>query len=141
MYFDLHSLVSRADNLDCLEEHFSKEEIDAIVQSLLVDKSPRPDGFHGDFLKRCWHIVAPDFYDLCKGFYEGTICMQSINGSHIVLVPKKDNPSRVGDFRPITLLNSSVKLLTKILANRLQAIILQVTHRLHPTPHVRRPLR
>jgi hypothetical protein len=45
--------------------------------------------------------------------------MQSINGSHIVLVPKKDNLLRVGDFRPISLLNSSMKILTKILANRL----------------------
>jgi retron-type reverse transcriptase len=54
--------------------------------------------------------------------------MQSINGSHIVLVPKKDNPLRVGDFRPISLLNSSMKILTKILANRLQKIILKFIH-------------
>jgi retron-type reverse transcriptase len=54
--------------------------------------------------------------------------MQSINGSHIVLVPKKDNPLRVGDFRPISLLNSSMKILTKILANRLQKIILKLIH-------------
>jgi retron-type reverse transcriptase len=55
--------------------------------------------------------------------------MQNINTSHIVLVPKKDNPTRVGDFRPISLLNSSVKLLTKILANRLQKIILKIIHK------------
>jgi hypothetical protein len=35
--------------------------------------------------------------------------MQSINGSHIGLVPKKDNPIKIGDFWPISLLNSSVK--------------------------------
>jgi retron-type reverse transcriptase len=55
--------------------------------------------------------------------------MQSINTSHIVLVPKKDNLIVIGDFRPISLLNSSVKLLTKILANRLQKIILKIIHR------------
>jgi hypothetical protein len=42
--------------------------------------------------------------------------MQNINASHIVLVPKKDNPKRIGDFKPISLLNSSVKILTKLLA-------------------------
>jgi retron-type reverse transcriptase len=45
--------------------------------------------------------------------------MQSINASHVLLVPKKDNPSKVGDFRPISLVNSSVKLLIELLANRL----------------------
>jgi hypothetical protein len=45
--------------------------------------------------------------------------MQSINGSYITLIPKIDNPSKVGDFRPISLLNNSFKLVTKVLANRL----------------------
>jgi hypothetical protein len=55
--------------------------------------------------------------------------MKSINESHIVLVPKKDNPVRINDFKPISLLNSSVKLLTKLLANRLQGIILNIIHK------------
>jgi hypothetical protein len=55
--------------------------------------------------------------------------MQSINGSHIVLVPKKDNPSKVGDYMPISLLNSSIKLLTKLLANRLQKVITRLIHK------------
>ena len=35
----------------------------------------------------------------------------------------------VNDFRPITLLNCWLKLITKLLANRLQKIILQIVHR------------
>jgi hypothetical protein len=115
--------------LEILEEPFTKEEIDSIIQQLPIDKSPGPDGFNGDFLKKCWPTLATDFYDLCRGFFDGNIYMRSINTSHIVLVPKKDNPTTVGDFRPISLLNSSVKLLTKILDNRLQKIILKIIHR------------
>jgi hypothetical protein len=44
------------------------------------------------------------------------------------LVPKKDNPERVSDFRPISLLNSSPKFVSKLLANRLQAVALNVVH-------------
>jgi hypothetical protein len=61
-------------------------------------------------------------------FFHNNIYLQSINGSYIVLVPKIDNPSVVGDFRPISLLNSSIKLITKILANRLQKVILRVVY-------------
>jgi retron-type reverse transcriptase len=74
-------------------------------------------------------MISKEFYDLCQGFYEGKICMQSINGSHVVLIPKKDNPTRIGDYRPISLLNSSVNVLTKILVNRLQKVILQLIHK------------
>jgi hypothetical protein len=54
--------------------------------------------------------------------------MQSINSSYITLVPKVDHPVSVSDYRPISLLNSSVKLLTKLLADRLQQVITQLVH-------------
>jgi retron-type reverse transcriptase len=79
-------------------------------------------------MKKCWRVIAPDFYDLCAGFYDENICFLSINSSYIVLIPKVDNPSHVNDYRPISLLNSSIKLLTKILANRLQTVILKLVH-------------
>jgi retron-type reverse transcriptase len=34
----------------------------------------------------------------------------------------------VNDFRPISLLNSSIKIISKLLANRLQSIALKVVH-------------
>jgi hypothetical protein len=44
------------------------------------------------------------------------------------LVPKKDYPLTVNDYGPISLLNSSLKLLTKLLSNRLQTIICDLVH-------------
>lgn len=58
----------------------------------------------------------------------GDIYMQSINNSYITLIPKKDSPMTVNDYRPISLLNSNLKLITKILADRLQQVILRVIH-------------
>jgi hypothetical protein len=73
-------------------------------------------------------VTTPEFYELCNGFYNSNIYLQSINGFFIVLVSKVDNPSTVSDFRPIFLLNSSLKLITKVLANMLQKVILRVIH-------------
>jgi hypothetical protein len=107
---------------------FSKEEIYDIVKNLPSGKSPGPDGFNTYFIKKCWIVISPDFYDLCEGFYNNNINLHSINNSFIVLISKVPNPSIVSDYRLISLLNSSIKLITKVLANRLQKVILRVVH-------------
>jgi hypothetical protein len=107
---------------------FTNDETDVVVKNLKSDKSLGHDGFNTDFMKKCWDVIKLDFYDLCSGFYRHNIFLQSINGSFITLIPKVDNLGRVGDFRPISLLNNSVKFLTKLLANRLQPVILQCIH-------------
>ena len=94
-----------------------------------TDKSPGPDGFNTDFIKKAWPIIKEDFYVLCSAFYNGDICLQSINGSYITLIPKVDNASTAYDFRPISLLNTSMKLITKLLANQLQSIIQSIIHK------------
>ena len=66
---------------------------------------------------------------LIEAFFEEEICLRSINTSHITLIPKKDGPSTAADYRPISLLNTSFKLITKVLANRLQKIIRQIIHK------------
>lgn len=129
MYFDLENLFQRDLDLSSLVQQFTKEEIDAVIADLPYNKSPGPDGFNGEFLKKCWHLVAPDFYKLIEDFYNGNLCMRSINSSYITLVPKTDNPSMVGDFRPISLLNSTFKIITKLLAERLQKVILRLIHK------------
>jgi hypothetical protein len=80
-------------------------------------------------LKKCWPIICEDFYSLCDSFFSESICLQSINASHITLIPKKDDPIKVSNYRPISLLNNSVKLITKLLANRLQLVLQSLIHK------------
>jgi hypothetical protein len=128
MAFNLDFFLQANHDLAWIEDPFTKEEIDAVVRSLPNDKAPGPDGFNTDFFKRCWHFIKEDFYDLCFAFQENSICLQSINDSFITLIPKIDGARKVGDFRPISLLNCSIKLITKLLANRLQAVVLRLVH-------------
>ena len=93
-----------------------------------MDKAPGPDGFNGMFLKKCWHIIKEDVYQLCNDFFSGTVSLQAINNSFITLVPKNSNPVTPNDFRPISLLNSILKLITKLMADRLQALIIPLIH-------------
>jgi hypothetical protein len=128
MLFNLEELLQRAEDLDFLTQPFSHEEIDSVVANLPGDKSPGPDGFNKDFVKKCWSIIKFDFYKLCDASHSGSICLESINGSHITLLPKVDALSKVSDFRPISLLNTSIKIITKLLANRLQQCVMGLIH-------------
>jgi len=129
MMLDLQSLLLPSAQLGCLDEPFSTEEIDSVIRHLPADKSPGPDGFNTDFVKKCWPIIKQDFYNLCQAFYDGDLCLQSINGSYIALIPKIDGAVKPSDFRPISLLNTSMKIITKLLANRLQAVIQTIIHK------------
>lgn len=48
---------------------------------------------------------------------------KSITTSYIALIPKKDNPSSFSDFRSISLCSFVSKVVTKVLAIRLNSIL------------------
>jgi len=50
--FDLSSFFNHTIDLSPLIEPFRKEEVDAVVRALPSDKTPGPDGFNTDFVKK-----------------------------------------------------------------------------------------
>ena len=80
-------------------------------------ESTGPDGFIGLFYKKCWAVVKEDVVQAILSFYcHRTAKLNLINEANIILLPKTQVASQVSDFRPISLINSVVKIITKILA-------------------------
>ena len=125
--YNIGELLTSHD-LEDLDVDFSQQEIEMVIKSLPNNHAPGLDGFNGFFIKKCWHIVKDDFIRLFRDFYCHNVDLRSINSSIIALIPKKDNPETVNDYRPISLLNYSLKCITKILSSRLQTVILQLVH-------------
>jgi hypothetical protein len=59
-------------------------------------------------------------------FHRNGNISKGINTTFIALIPKVDNPHRLNDFRPISLIGCMYKVLAKVLANRLCLVIRSV---------------
>lgn len=131
MEFDLESLVSVSDDVDMsgVVSPFLVSEIESIIKNMPSDKAPGLNGFKGVFIKKCWPIIKNDIIRLFFDFFDNRVNLAPINGLFIVLVPKISNPMTANDFRPISLLNCCIKMITKLLAERLQKIILKIIHK------------
>ena len=56
-------------------------------------------------------------------FHRSSEFERSLNASFLSLIPKKNNALKIKDFRPISLMGSVYKLLSKVLANRLRRVL------------------
>lgn len=49
--------------------------------------------------------------------------LSELNATNIILIPKKKNPTVVGELRPIALCNVLMKIITKVMANRIKGLL------------------
>lgn len=64
-------------------------------------------------------MLKEDLLDIMREIHEGTMRFDKLNYANIALIPKKDGPELMADYHLIALLNSSVKIISKVWANRL----------------------
>ncbi|XP_074297173.1 uncharacterized protein LOC141627867 [Silene latifolia] len=89
----------------------------------LFDNLKRPDGIPAAFYQRYWAIVKKDVIIGVLNILNSGNVIKDFNKTFIVLIPKNDCTERVGDFRPISLCNVIMKVVTKCIANRLKGIM------------------
>jgi len=106
---DLAELGIVNHELMSLDQPISKEEIWAAIREMPSDRASGPDSFTGAFYKASWPVIK---YDTIAGIntmlFGDSRAFGRLNGTLIVLLP--------ADFRPITMIHSFAKLLSKILA-------------------------
>lgn len=90
------------------------------MKSIALGKAPGPDGFTCLFYQQCWEFIKTDIMVAfhCLGHLAVNI-IDLQNQAMLTLVPTKLDAQEPCDFRPISLLHSFAKLLSKVLARRL----------------------
>ncbi len=108
-------------NSDNLTAPFSVQEIKKAIFQLGGDKAHGSDGFSLLFFQK-FQVIKVDLKNIFGDMFDGTLDSRLIDYSHICLVPKK-GAKTTNDFRPICLINSVEKIISKILANRLEKVM------------------
>ena len=113
-----------------LDSPISPLEVLSVIQDSSYHSSPGKDGILYEFYKAFREEIAPVLVQIYNELLQGKTFKSSALESVVILIfKKKGNEEELKNWHPISLLNCDLKILTKILAKRLQkhiALIVQV---------------
>ncbi len=104
----------------------SLTKITETITSHPKGKAPRHDGIPTKFFQKYVNEVAPTLLLAFKAMLARGLTLEYINKGMITLIPKSGDHSKLGNWRPITLLGSIYKILAKTLARRIQEFLFLV---------------
>jgi hypothetical protein len=120
--------IKEEDKAECdLEITFV--ELAQALKELKNGKTPGTDGFPPDYYKLFWKDLGILVFESIEhALAKGEMSIDQKRGV-INLIPKKDKDVRMlKNWRPISLLNTDYKILTKTMATRLKKVLPTVIH-------------
>lgn len=114
--------VISEENLELIKP-FSMNEIKIAIFEMDPNKALGPDGFSILFYQSYWETIKHDLVLMFQDFHNNTLQIKLLYRAIICLIPKLKDASNLSDFMPISLLNCSYKIFTKVIANRLYPVL------------------
>ena len=111
-----------------LDRDISLEDLTMALKGMSNNKSPGPDGILVEFYKLYWNVLCKDIFDVITESMRTESLPYTQYLAIIVLLYKKGQRENIKNWRPISLLNTDVKLLSKVLAERLKKALPEIIH-------------
>ena len=123
LFFQLNTKLTLVESSSC-DGPISLEELAESVKSLSLNKSPGPDGFTLEFYLKFWHLLAPLLCRLYNFCFTDQCLPESLQSSVTRLIFKKRGDVKdLKNWRPISLLNTDYKILSKVITLRLSRVL------------------
>lgn len=106
-----------------LTAEFTQMDVKNAVWGCEGNKSPGPDGYNFNILKKFWNVICDYFCRMVLEFHSSEKLARGSNTSFVVLIPKMENPVGLNDYRPISLVGCIYKVLAKLLAERMSKVM------------------
>lgn len=111
----------------CMVHPITKEEIEEVIKTLKNNKSPGVDGFSGEFYKCFIKEISPLLQRVFNYALKEKDPPKSWSEAIITVIHKEGkDPTFCASYRPISLLCNDVKILSSIMARRIQKCITKV---------------
>lgn len=102
----------------------TEEEVLNTINSLRGGKAPGPDGFCPEFYKKMGKDIAGSLTEMFTDSLKNGQLPPTLNLANISLILKKDKPPDIcSSYRPISLIGVDAKILSKLLARRLEIVL------------------
>ena len=111
-----------------LDSQITATELSKAVQQMKANKSPWPDGITPEFYKQYWDKIKGVFLEIVRDIYHQDELSYTQYQAIISLLDKKGIRENIISWRPISLLNSDYKIITKVLAMRLKKVMHEIIH-------------
>ena len=114
---------------DSLDNDLSKKEIREALFATENNKTPGWDGIPYDFYKTFWGIMEDDFYELQNYILNIDKSLSNTQQRALINLLYKDGDKKdISNWRPISLLCSDYKVISKAIANKMKKILSSVVH-------------
>ena len=115
-------------DLNFLMQPVTLDELADAIKTFLKGKCPGIDGLSIEFYIKCFGIIKYELLEFINYVIFGGHLPRKVNVGIVKLIHKKGDKKDLQNYRPITLMNVDLKIITKIFTLRLKSILPKILH-------------
>jgi hypothetical protein len=103
-----------------LEGEVTMDELKKSLDSSNMSSCPGWDGISYKCIAKLWQYLRTPMLNMAKESFREGMLSNTLRTGMLKLIPKGKNNTRVEDWRPISLLSTSYKIISSVVAGRLE---------------------
>ena len=111
-----------------LDKDLDSQDLSNALRNMKNNKSPGPDGLIVEFYKMYWDVLKDPLLRVYNSSFETGEMSYTQYLAIIILLYKKGLREVLKNWRPISLINVDIKLLSNVFANRVKRVLPEIIH-------------